>query len=116
MKPKIFFERKTITNVEIVKISGFMDISQTPQFEKYLDDLLQAGSIKFVLDLTDLDYISSSSLGVMIGRIHELRKRGGDIKVGGCSPRIKDILEAFGFPKIFTFKNTAEEALQAFSG
>jgi anti-sigma B factor antagonist len=114
MKPKVFFERQTVADVEILKITGFMDSTQAGQFENRLDDLIQTHAVKLILDFTDLDYISSASLGVLVSRVQALRKLGGDIKVGGCSSRIKDILDAFGFTKIFVFKNTAAEAIQSF--
>ncbi len=61
-----------------------------------------------------MTYISSAGLGLIIGYIRELRRKGGDIKIGGMSERVQDILNTFGFSVIFDTFATREEAILKF--
>jgi anti-sigma B factor antagonist len=114
MSQKIILEHHTKAGVEIVKVKGFMDLLQVRQFEVFMDQLIQTSSRKIVLDFTELEYISSAGLGAIIGCIREARAKSGDIKIGGCSKPVKDILESFGFSSVFTVTNTPEEAILKF--
>ncbi|MBN1594664.1 STAS domain-containing protein [candidate division FCPU426 bacterium] len=110
MGDEIIISQNTMGNVEVVKIKGFMSISNYMQFESILNQLIQKGSIKIILDLSELDYISSAGLGVILGSIKETQKLGGDIKVGGCSQEVRNILDVFGFTQVFTVSATPAAA------
>jgi anti-sigma B factor antagonist len=114
MSQKIAIEHHSSAGVEIVKVKGFMDLLQVMHFEAYLDQLIQTNCIKIVLDFSELDYISSAGLGAIIGRIRDVRAKSGDIKIGGCSKPVKDILEVFGFSSVFSLTKTPEEAVSKF--
>ena len=100
--------------IEIVNVDGFMDMREVPKFEQALDQLIKAGRCRIVLDLSKLEYISSAGLGTIIGSIREVRRQGGDIKVGGYSAPVYDILKTFGFTEVFETYATRKEALQKF--
>lgn len=114
MSDKISIKHHTSGTVEVVKVNGFMDMLHVGQFATFLDNLIAANSFKIVLDFTDLDYISSAGLGVIIGRIREVRAKSGDILIGGCSHTVEDILVTFGFTSIFTMCPTPQDALNLF--
>ncbi|MCD4813142.1 STAS domain-containing protein [bacterium] len=116
MKNKVTITQTTKGTVRLVTFNGFLDMTEVGGLEKILDQLIQEGHTKIVLDMTNLDYISSAGLGAIIGRIREVRTRKGDIKVGGCSTRVFDILKVFGFTDVFDVLETASEAMKKFKG
>lgn len=101
-------------NIQILDVDGFMDMREVPKFEQAVDQLIKAGRCRIVLDLADLEYISSAGLGTIIGSIREVRRQGGDIKVGGCSTSVLDILKTFGFTQVFETYASRKEAIQKF--
>ncbi len=100
--------------IEIVKVAGFMDMAEVPKLEQALDALIKDGMIRIVLDLSGLEYVSSAGLGAIIGRIREVRRLGGDIKIGGYSEMVYNILETFGFTQVFETYTSHEEAIAKF--
>lgn len=100
--------------VRILKLAGFMDMQEVPKFEEVLRASVAEGHTRLVLDLTDLEYISSAGLGAIIGSIREARRQGGDIKVGGYSASVFDILRTFGFSSVFDCLASREEAVKKF--
>jgi len=101
-------------NIHIVNVAGFMDMVEVPKLEQALDALIKEGTIKIVLDLSGLEYVSSAGLGAIIGRIREVRRSGGDIKIGGYSEMVYNILETFGFTQVFETYTSREEATLKF--
>jgi anti-sigma B factor antagonist len=100
--------------IDVVTVSGFMDMAEVPKFEKVLDQLIAQGRYHIALDLSDLTYVSSAGLGAIIGRIREVRRHGGDIKVGGYSGVVFDILKTFGFTEVFETYDSCAEAIKKF--
>jgi anti-sigma B factor antagonist len=114
VKDKINVSLQTSGTLQIVKIKGFMDMTQVNEFENTLDRLIAEGKTRIVLDFSDLEYISSAGLGALVGRIREVRKKNGDIKIGGGSPAVMDILKMFGFSEVFSLSATLGDAIKLF--
>jgi anti-sigma B factor antagonist len=89
-------------------------MTQVHEFESVLDKLIQEGKTRIVLDFSELEYISSAGLGALVGRIREVRKTNGDIKIGGGTPAVMEILKMFGFSEVFSLSSTPGEAMKLF--
>jgi anti-sigma B factor antagonist len=114
VKDKIGVSVQNSGNLQILKIQGFMDMTQVHEFESALDGLLSEGKTKIVLDFSELEYISSAGLGALVGRIREVRKNNGDIKIGGGTPAVMEILKMFGFSEVFSLSPTVGDAVKLF--
>jgi len=112
------FEVTSVTEgeIRILKTRGFLDAHTAPNFENALSKAVQEGCTKIVVDLEGLQYISSAGLGVFMGFIEDLRSQGGDIKICNASPKVYRIFDLLGFPSLFEFTRTTEEAIAKFKG
>ncbi len=97
-----------------VKIDGYLDSGTFPKLQDYLANLIGKGYYNYVLDLGNLDYISSAGLGVLIGTLREVRDNGGDLKIINMSDKIERIFNLLGFSRLMKVYKTFDEALQAF--
>lgn len=102
------------SGVHILTLSGYLDAHTAPQFEKAIQDQLQAGNVKLVADCGGLTYISSAGLGVFMSFIEELREAGGDLKLCSIAPKVYQVFEVLGFPSLFEICDTPEQAVGAF--
>jgi anti-sigma B factor antagonist len=105
----------TREGVQVLTVSGFMDMGSVAHFESVLDELLDQGITRIILDLSYLEFITSAGLGAIIGRIRRVRQHEGDIKVGGCSDRVLDVLRTFGFTDVFEVSPSVKDALAKFA-
>jgi anti-sigma B factor antagonist len=78
-----------------VAIAGRLDTLSAPDLEKGLEPEL-AGITDLVLDLKDLEYISSAGLRVLLATHKALSKKGG-MKVTNVNEMIMEIFEVTGF-------------------
>ncbi|MDD5049509.1 MAG: STAS domain-containing protein [Methanoregulaceae archaeon] len=98
----------------IVSLSGRMDASSSPAAEAVLSRLIGAGERRIVVDMSDLDYISSAGLRVMLASLKRLREDGGQLLLAGLKPEIKNIFEIAGFQRIFSIYPSPEDAVSSF--
>ncbi len=80
-----------------VVVSGRMDASQAPAAQAFLDKL----NGQIVLDCTNLDYLSSAGLGVLLKTQKRLMASGGQMRLVGVSRHVNDIFSYSGFDQIF---------------
>ena len=78
-------------------IAGRLDASQQAKAEEFLEGVSEAR----VVDLKDLEYISSAGLGVLLAVQKRLKGSGGGLKLVNASKHIHDIFRFSGFDRIF---------------
>lgn len=100
--------------ISILNTRGFLDAHTAPEFEKMLQKLAQEKRNRIIVDLEGLQYISSAGLGVFMGFIEEIRQAGGDIKICNPSPKVFKIFDLLGFPSLFEFYDSREDAINKF--
>ena len=108
-------EKKT-GEVNVISLSGRLDAYGANDVEKKLDSLIDTGQTQLVVDLKDLEYISSSGLRVFLASLKKVRKQQGDMKLAGLQPFIKEVFDIAGFTQLFTMFDTEETAITSFTG
>jgi len=88
-----------------VKIDGELDLSVASNFRSELDrnlDIKQARHL--ILDFSNVDFIDSSGLGVILGRYKRLAEVGGSVQICGVNDQIGKILELSGLSRIMEIR------------
>ncbi|MFN8001550.1 MAG: STAS domain-containing protein [Acidobacteriota bacterium] len=101
-------------DVSVITLEGFVDAHTAPQFENAIQQAVDAGRIRIVVNCEKLNYISSAGLGVFMSFIEEVRERGGDIKICGLVPKVKHTFEILGFQDIFEMLDDQPTAVRNF--
>ena len=86
----------------LVKVSGRLDTTTAPELERELEDDLQ-GVTKLTIDFSDLEYISSAGLRVLL-RAQRMMNNQGEMIVRGVNDIVKEIFEVTGFTDILTIE------------
>ncbi len=100
--------------VTLLSLNGFLDAHTAPAFENALKTLMNEKRYAIVVDMSELEYISSAGMGIFMGFIEEVRENQGDIKFCCVNPRVYKVFDLLGFPNIFEFYATREEAIGQF--
>lgn len=103
---------RTTNDIHIVAIAGNLDSTTSPEAQKKLDAVL-AGARKVALDFSQLDYISSAGLRVLLGAAKRLRASGGTLGMFGLNQSVREVFEISGFSAILTVYPSEAEALGA---
>ncbi len=100
----------------IVKLSGSIDAHNAPRLEQALTEVVEAGVRNVILDLSDLQYISSAGLGVFMVLYEDVEDRGGKVVFAALPPKVHTVFDLLGFTQLFPFFTTVEEARQYLMG
>lgn len=95
-----------------LSVGGEVDASSSIHLEEGLKNAM-AASKKIIVDLAELEYISSAGLGVFMSIIQELDTKGIKFVIYGMAPKVNEVFEILGLNQLITTKETKEEALEA---
>jgi anti-sigma B factor antagonist len=96
-----------------IVLEGEVDVYTAPQLKQQIISMLDNNITKIIVDLTSVDYLDSTALGVLIGGLKRLREREGSLDLVCPNPRIRRIFEITGLDKIFDIYPTQDDAMSA---
>lgn len=100
--------------VAVVTVSGRVDSVTSTELETALRALVEKGTTNLVLDLSGVDFLSSSGLRVMVTTRKALKGAGGEVVIAQPSDRVRETLELAGLDVLFTTHPTRESAVASF--
>lgn len=101
-------EREESGGITTLEVAGEIDAFTSPQLKEKLMPLCQDSRVVY-LDLTQVDYIDSTGLGVLIGAYKSLRAASGRFVIRGVSPRLERLFRITGLNEIIEIEGTQED-------
>lgn len=104
----------TITNKEdhlLISLSGrLIEKSQAEALIKEFEQVIANGPNKYLMSLSELEYVNSTGLNLIIGMFTQARNSGGELVIGGISPKVKKLMIMTKLDSIFKIYDSVEEA------
>jgi len=94
-------ETRELKHVSVVTVSGRVDSATAPELQGALQALLDANRSQIVLELKDVDYMSSAGLRVLVSTQKTAKKNGGALRLAQLSARVKEVFELAGLAPVF---------------
>jgi len=98
----------------LIKVGGYVDTTTSQELDRTIEELLKNDVIRLVVDLEDVDYISSAGWGIFISEIKSIRRKGGDIKLIKMAPDVFEVFELLEFHHILKAYESMDDALGDF--
>ena len=95
----------------ILKPGGRIDGQNALDFQSSIDAVIGDSNLAVILELSELNYISSAGLRVILLLAKTLRSRNVQFSMCAISDSVKEVFEISGFGKIIATHATREEAL-----
>lgn len=80
-----------------------------PKLVEIVSDAIQDGAKTFVIDLSEVRYISSSGIGLLITMLTKMRNVGGEVYLTSPSEHVKKLLIITKLNNIFTVYDSVED-------
>jgi anti-sigma B factor antagonist len=90
-----------------VSVSGEIDVYTAPKLKETLFPLTEK-SQPLTIDLTDVTYMDSTGLGVMVGAYKSVKIHEGDFRLTGLSDRLYRLFTITGLAEIIDINREAE--------
>jgi anti-sigma B factor antagonist len=93
-----------------VRLGGSCDLATAPGLRQTLHELHPPEVSEVVLDVSDLEFIDSTGLGVVLGAMRRLREGGGSLSIAGAQGIVRRVLEITDLDKVIPMVDTASAA------
>mgnify|MGYP001587724953 CR=1 FL=1 len=103
-----------IKRAVVVTVKGRVDSATAPDLENALKQLVDGDKTQIVLDLNDVEYMSSAGLRAMVSTLKAVKRINGDLRLCAPSPRVSEVLRLAGLTSIFNLYPTQAEAVDSF--
>ncbi len=104
-----------VEGVILLALDGGLDHSNSDGFAEKMEDLLQRGTLRVVLDLERLTYASSWGLAALVRMHHHYRARGGNVAFANLHSAVATLLRVSHLDRLFDLYPTVEEAIRHLS-
>ncbi len=98
-------------NVLVVNVTERVDSVTSPELERHLNGLIQAGERSVLVNCAGLSYISSAGLRVFLSTAKKLRSVGGKFLLCSLTGMVKEVFEMSGFYDILNIYDSEDKAL-----
>ena len=90
----------------ILAVAGEIDVATSPELRRELHQLADREPTCLVLDLSDVTFIDSSGLGVLVGALKRLREedRGDILVLEGLQEPVRKVFDITGLTDLFTIR------------
>jgi anti-anti-sigma factor len=107
------FEQKNLDGVTVVSVFGRLDVDAVEEIGNSLKEIAAEKAVRLVLDLSDVSYMSSRGLSLLLELMHAARETGGTMRLAGVQPLVNEVLEISGARLLFNLYDTVDEAVDA---
>ena len=104
----------TQERARILALGGAIDLHFAPVLRTLLEEPSAVPRKALVLDLSEVSFIDSSGIAVIIEHLRSAARRSKAFCIGGMSESVKEIFEIVNLQKAMPVFETREAALEAF--
>ena len=118
-KERKFYMTEKYTEISgtlIAHLKGELDQHNAVKLRINLDKKIMDGTSHLVFDLSELDFMDSSGIGIIIGRYKNITALGGTASVAGAKPHVEKILRMAAIDRIIPIYSDVEGALLRLGG
>ena len=104
---------RTVGTRDVLHVVGEVDVASVDRVREQVAALLGDGRTDLVVDLTDVTFLDSTGLGLLVGTLKRVRLAGGRmVLVVDAEPLLK-VFRVTGLAQVFTIHPTLADALAA---
>ena len=96
----------------IITIDGDIDASSSIHLDEAMNEALQGGHSKILIDCSKLSYISSAGLGVFMSYLEELKTRNIQMVLYGLSEKVENVFKVLGLDQLLNIQPGKDQAKQ----
>ncbi|MHC3470059.1 STAS domain-containing protein [Streptomyces sp. 7R007] len=98
-------------DVALITVKGYLDIDTATEFQHHLANQLHHGRRHFLIDLSDVPFMDSSGMNIILRVYQEARGLPGSVHIISPTPAVRRILDLTGVSITVPVSQSAEEAL-----
>ena len=90
----------------LLRVEGEIDLHTCPLLRAALARLMEAGHTRILMDMSEVPYVDSAALGVLVDTQRRLKERSGDLYLGAVSSFVMRAFEITRLIRLFRVFDT----------
>jgi len=95
----------------IVSVGGEIDVYTAPKLRDMITELVGGGTYDLVIDMSGVEFLDSTGLGVLVGGLKKVRAHDGSLELVCNQDRLLKIFRITGLAKVFVIHDSTDAAL-----
>ena len=109
------FDVNEIYNAKVISIKGkLMGGPEAEEFQGLLQDSLSGNIKNVIVDLSDVKFVNSSGIGILVRGYTTMKNAEGDLKLAGISDKVSGVLSITKLDSVFEQYPSVDEAAKNF--
>src|SRR6478735_4330511 len=109
-----FTATKDTTGVMVVGVDGQLIVGNRQELKQLVQEAVDHGEKKFLVDFSKAGYIDSSGLGALVSISKKVREQGGELRLSGLNEDLSSLFELTKLDTLFSISDSTKQALAAF--
>jgi anti-sigma B factor antagonist len=101
----------TLESAEVIRCEGRLNMVAAPRLRSAIDDAVDSGSARLVVDLSGTSFVDSSGLGALVAGLKRTRQAGGDLRIAGATDQVRTVLGLTNLDRVLRPHERVEDAL-----
>jgi anti-sigma B factor antagonist len=101
---------RTVSEHTVLEVGGEIDVYTAEKLRGRLRDIVNSGEQHVVVDLSKVDFLDSTGLGVLVGAHRRLRARDGSLELVCPHERLLKVFRITGLDSVFAIHASVEDA------
>lgn len=101
--------------VIILTLVGNLDTVTSESFAKQTRGIIASGWVKIIVDLENVEFVSSSGWGSLIGSLRRAHEAGGDMVIANMKGQVQRVFKMMGFRAVLRAFGSLDEAQKHFA-
>jgi anti-sigma B factor antagonist len=107
---------RTEGSATVVVAEGEIDLSTIPELSEVLDGLINDGKVDLIVDMTAVNFIDSTGLGVLVGARKKALAQDGSVQLASLQAKVLKIFQITQLTEIFPVHDSVADAIASGSG
>ena len=105
-------ERSEMEGVTVLRLHGSLNQVELRDVEKAFHDATHGDASAVVIDLSNVDFLTTPAITMFLEAAHTLKHTGGKIGVTGPQPKVGDILKRLRLETMLPVYGSVQEGIQ----
>jgi anti-sigma B factor antagonist len=102
-------------DIVLVQLTGRISLGRDCEdVEWAIDELIRGNRKKVVFDLSEVNYVDSMGVGILVMCSGKMQRAGGELRMASLQPRIVELMKITKLDQILLFYPTAAVAIEDF--
>jgi anti-sigma B factor antagonist len=109
-----FIATSSDAGIRVIAVDGQLIVGNRQELKDMVEQSLDGGDRKFIIDFATTGYIDSSGLGALVSISKKIREQGGELRLAELNEDLRSLFELTKLDTLFAIADSRGEALADF--